>query len=130
METNLVSRLVSTQLPDKEKIVLLVEEFFSNFHNLRSFGFIHKPSYMQQLDDQLRVVQQDNPLLHTLCALGAKFYALKCGDQVTLPENFALRVGNQWASKAKAMLFMNMNGVSVQNTMVRSSLFPGPSECV
>lgn len=121
MQANLQHRLMSSQLPDKEQIVLLVEEFFSNFHNLRCFGFIHKPSYMQQLDDQLRVVQQENPLLHTLCALGAKFYALKCADQIALPENFALRAGSQWASKAKAMLFLNMNNVSVQNTMVSNS---------
>ncbi|KAI1881358.1 hypothetical protein JX265_000184 [Neoarthrinium moseri] len=114
---NEFSWLMSPELPDKEKIVILAEEFFANIHNIRSFGFVHKPSYMQQLDEQSPAVQRESSLLHAICALGAKFYALKCGEQNPLPEDFALRVGNQWASKAKLNLFMNMTNVSVQNTM-------------
>lgn len=38
---------------------------------------------------------------------------------MALPEDLALQVGNQWASRAKAMLFMDMKIVSTQNTMVR-----------
>ncbi|KAI0132181.1 hypothetical protein BJ170DRAFT_234301 [Xylariales sp. AK1849] len=111
------SWLMSPDLPDKDKIILLVEEFFSNVHNLRCFGFIHKPSYMQQLDDRSQTIQRENALLHIVCAMGSKFYALKCSDQLTLPDDFALQVGNQWASRAKGMLFTNMNNISVQNTM-------------
>lgn len=42
-------------------------------HNLRCFGFVHKPSYMQQLDEQLRNAQREDALLHIICALGAKY---------------------------------------------------------
>ncbi|KAM0810856.1 hypothetical protein AB5N19_11209 [Seiridium cardinale] len=109
--------LVSPELPGKDKIVILVEEFFARMHHLRCFGFIHKPSYLQQLDEQPRKIQQGNTLLHAICALGAKFYALKSAEHLKLPEDFALRVGNRWAAKAKMLLLMNVGYVSVQNTM-------------
>ncbi|KAK9776659.1 hypothetical protein SCAR479_06704 [Seiridium cardinale] len=83
--------LVSPELPGKDKIVILVEEFFARMHHLRCFGFIHKPSYLQQLDEQPRKIQQGNTLLHAICALGAKFYALKSAEHLKLPEDFALR---------------------------------------
>ncbi|KAK9422394.1 putative Sulfatase N-terminal domain-containing protein [Seiridium unicorne] len=85
------SWLMSPELPDKHKIVILVEEFFARMHHLRCFGFIHKPSYLQQLDEQPRKIQQGNTLLHAICALGAKFYALKSAEHIKLPEDFALR---------------------------------------
>ena len=56
-------------------MIQLVEEYFLNVHNLRSFGFIHKPTLMQQLDDWSDVSYKDNThniLLHVICALGAK----------------------------------------------------------
>jgi hypothetical protein len=42
-------------------------------HNLRCFGFIHKPSYMQQLDERLENFRRESALLHVVCALGAKY---------------------------------------------------------
>lgn len=66
------SRLTASQLPAKDNVVLLVEEFFTNVHSLRCFGFIHKPSYMEQLNDESYVTHQESPLLHTICAIGAK----------------------------------------------------------
>ncbi|KAK6085840.1 hypothetical protein SCUP234_02747 [Seiridium cupressi] len=83
--------LLSPQLPGTDKIVILVEEFFARMHHLRCFGFIHKPSYLQQLDEQPRKIQQGNTLLHAICALGAKFYALKSAEHLKLPEDLALR---------------------------------------
>lgn len=62
-------------MPNKERMIQLVEEYFLNVHNLRSFGFIHKPTLMQQLDDWSDVSYKDNThniLLHVICALGAK----------------------------------------------------------
>jgi hypothetical protein len=68
----LCSRLTSPELPEKDKLIALAEEYFANVHNLRSFGFIHKPSFMQLLDDQSTMAHRRNALLHVVCALGAK----------------------------------------------------------
>lgn len=69
--TNL-ARLHSPQLPDKERIIMLVEEYFAHVHSLRCFGFVHKPSFMQRLDEDLESCCNDESLLHIICALGAK----------------------------------------------------------
>ena len=45
-------RLYSKELPDKERLFRLVDQYFANIHPLRCFGFIHKPSFMQRLDEQ------------------------------------------------------------------------------
>jgi hypothetical protein len=61
------------ELPDKDKIITLVEEYFAHVHPLRCFGFVHKPSFMQRLDDDLDSCCNNESLLHVICALGAKY---------------------------------------------------------
>jgi hypothetical protein len=108
--------LVAPQLPFKEAMVVLVEAYFQNVHNLRCFGFIHKPSYMQELDDErTRSKQDSDPLLLVLCALGAKFYVMNTA--MPLPEGFGFRAGNQWATKAQNLVLTNLNNVCVSHTM-------------
>ncbi|KAI1336578.1 hypothetical protein F5Y15DRAFT_393359 [Xylariaceae sp. FL0016] len=109
--------LLLPDLPDKTKIQLLVSEYFDCMHSLRSFGFIHKSSYMQALDDDSKPGKPHDVLLHVLCALGAKFYVAKLGDSMSLSAEFGLRAGTQWARTAQSMLFADMNSVSVLNTM-------------
>lgn len=109
--------LVSSELPDKDKIVLLVEEYYSNVHHLRCFGFIAKLRYMENLENSTPDIQRRNPLLHIICALGAKFYVLKVREVMSLPDDFSLKAGNKWAEKAKLMLFSKINNISVQETM-------------
>ena len=65
-------RLVFPELPSKENIRCLVDEYFANVHPLRCFGFIHKPSFMQRLDEGLSANHTGNALLYIICALGAK----------------------------------------------------------
>lgn len=69
---NGINRLYSKYLPTKERILELTEEYFSNVHHLRSFGFVHKPSFMQSLDEEPTSKFITSPLLHVMCALGAK----------------------------------------------------------
>jgi hypothetical protein len=67
-----ISRTLSPTLPNYEDILLLVEEYFRVIHPLRVFGFIHKPTFLQRLEDQTLSQRNDNVLLLVVCALGAK----------------------------------------------------------
>ena len=69
---NVLARLVSSPLPEYRDILLLVEEYFRMVHPLRSFGFIHKPTFLQKLEDQSQPQRNRNILLLVVCALGAK----------------------------------------------------------
>jgi hypothetical protein len=64
---------MSPRLPDAEQIRVLVGQYFVNIHNLRCFAFIHKPSFMQILDDELAASYHLNALLYIICALGAQW---------------------------------------------------------
>jgi hypothetical protein len=55
----------------------LAEEYFLNMHGLRCLGFIHKPSFMEQLKSRMRRSLADDVLLHAICALGAKLGSQK-----------------------------------------------------
>ena len=72
LNSDLTSGLTSLHLPDKENIHMLVEAYFANVHPLRCYAFVHKPSFMERLDQSLSVDYDDNPLLYAICALGAK----------------------------------------------------------
>lgn len=51
---------------------MLVEQYFAHIHPLRCNGFVHKPSFMQKLDEDFETCRQNESLLHVICALGAK----------------------------------------------------------
>lgn len=65
-------RLFSSSLPEFRRLLRLVKDYFRNIHPLRSFGFIHKPSFMQRLEDQSEPEHNNDILLLVVCALGAK----------------------------------------------------------
>lgn len=70
--SNFIQRLTETQLPSRGRCRILVKEYFDNIHPLRSFSFIHRPSFVQRLDEGLLVNGPGHILLHVVCALGAK----------------------------------------------------------
>ncbi|KAL4898550.1 fungal-specific transcription factor domain-containing protein [Aspergillus ambiguus] len=110
--------LTESQLPSPGKIGLLVEEYFNNIHPLRCFAFIHRPSFLQILDKEIPKKNEDNALLHIICALGAQFYALNYSDTVTsLPSKFVLLAGNQWAKVAQRLILETLDTVSIDHTM-------------
>lgn len=65
------TRLVSSSLPTGRNLRRVVEQYFANVHPLRCFAFVHKPSFMRQLDKGF-TSDDESALLHIICAHGAK----------------------------------------------------------
>lgn len=57
---------------DSRTLRRLVEHYFENVHPLRCFAFLHKPSFLRELDRGLALSEQDLPLRYIICAHGAK----------------------------------------------------------
>ncbi|KIW21255.1 hypothetical protein PV08_01835 [Exophiala spinifera] len=113
-----VSWLSTPYLPPRSKIRLLVKEYMDNIHPLRCYAFIHRPSFMERLDDDTSESQASNALLHIVCALGAKFYALQNSGHADRGEyGSVLSAGTEWAKRAAMLLFSNLDNVSVENLM-------------
>ncbi|KAJ5524402.1 hypothetical protein N7494_011052 [Penicillium frequentans] len=113
--------LHATELPDGESLKTLVEEYFAHIHPLRCNGFVHKPSFMRRLDEDVDSCRQSESLLHIICALGAKFFALNYASQLS-PEAI-LTAGNQWAKIAKARIFVDMDDLSIEKLMTAILLY-------
>jgi hypothetical protein len=109
-----IYRLTSQELPPKPKLENLLDAYFSNVHPIRVFGFIHKPSFMQRLDDGSLTEPADRALLHIICALGARFYALDYHQSTnTLSQEIIQHAGSQWAKIAETILFSDYGSISV-----------------
>lgn len=67
-------RLVSPSLPTGRNLRRVVEQYFANVHPIRCFAFVHKPSFMRQLDKGF-TLDDESALLHIICAHGAKYVA-------------------------------------------------------
>lgn len=78
-------RLLSPDLPPKRHLRRIVEQYFANVHPLRCFAFVHKPSFMRQLDKGF-ISDDENALLHIICAHGVK-YDIQISDTL-LEANF------------------------------------------
>ena len=57
-------------LPTGKNLRRVVEQYFSNVHPLRCFAFVHKPSFLRQLDGGWS--DDESALVHVICAHGAK----------------------------------------------------------
>ena len=57
-------------------------------------------------------------LFFVLLTVVNRFIALRSAESGQLPPGFAMDAGNQWADRARYILFTNMNNVSVETTMV------------
>lgn len=68
-----IHRLNHSHLPETKHVRLLVTHYFQNFHPLRCFGFVHKPTFLRRLDDELLADPEKSPLLHIMCTLGAQY---------------------------------------------------------
>lgn len=67
-------RLLESELPeDRNLLRRLVELYFENVHHLRCFAFIHKPSFMREIDLDEPPSKEQAPLRHIICAHGAKY---------------------------------------------------------
>ncbi|RSM06558.1 hypothetical protein CEP52_005718 [Fusarium oligoseptatum] len=116
--------LSSPDLPDAKHIKILVEHYFQNLHPLRCYAFIHKPSFMQKLNDRLGSDLRDDALLHIMCTVGALFFAQEYSDTVQeLPTSFVLKAGSQWAITAERLLLGNTHQISVDGLMTAQLLY-------
>ncbi|KAJ5108491.1 hypothetical protein N7456_005166 [Penicillium angulare] len=115
------SWLYDSELPRGDKLWILVEEYFIHVHPLRCNGFVHKPTFMQRLDEDVESCCQSESLLHIICALGAKFFAL--GHVGQLSSEAIITAGNQWARVAKARIFVDMDDLSLDKLMTAILLY-------
>ncbi|KAH8839492.1 hypothetical protein MCOR27_004796 [Pyricularia oryzae] len=110
--------LLAINLPNpKARLMALLDEYFVNVHSLRCFGFVHRATLVQQLDGRLQRGLSEDVLLLAICALGAKFFALRHASDSMLEAGFALKTGSQWAKKAQSLLLADLNIVSVEKGM-------------
>ncbi|KAH7308164.1 fungal-specific transcription factor domain-containing protein [Stachybotrys elegans] len=112
-----LSWLLAAELPPARNLRRLVDQYFINVHPVRCFAFVHKPSFMRQMDKGF-TTDDENMLLHVICAHGAKFYALSLNQFDQTPSTAFLRaVGNQWAQKAENLLLNGFGQISLQRLM-------------
>lgn len=110
--------LFRPQLPGRQRVRMLVKEYFENIHPLRCYAFIHRPSFIQRLDETSSDDHSRDGLLHIVCALGAKLYALQYTSSLKpLSSRAILSAGNEWARNAQSLLFAELGTISVQNLM-------------
>ncbi|OAA64151.1 Fungal transcriptional regulatory protein [Akanthomyces lecanii RCEF 1005] len=110
------SWLVSPSLPSGRTLRRVVDQYFANLHPLRCFAFVHKPTFMRQLDKGL-TTDDESALLHIVCAHGAKFHALSVVGDHASDTSLISAAGNQWAKRAEYQLLANFGKISVQRLM-------------
>lgn len=74
---NLLNSLYSSTVPEDPALRLrLINAYFERIHPLRCLAFIHKPSFMHAFHRASVDQEYGEPLLHIMCALGARSIAL------------------------------------------------------
>ncbi|KAL7806023.1 fungal-specific transcription factor domain-containing protein [Trichoderma gracile] len=114
--SDILSWLVSPSLPTGRNLRRVVEQYFANVHPIRCFAFVHKPSFMRQLDKGF-TTDDESALLHIICAHGAKFYVLNQNEHAS-SSGFIRLAGNEWAKRAELLILTNFGKISVQRLMV------------
>ncbi|KAG6055107.1 hypothetical protein E4U17_003205 [Claviceps sp. LM77 group G4] len=108
--------LVSPSLPTSSNLRRVVEQYFANVRPLRCFAFVHKPSFMRQLDSGLSS-DDESALLHIICAHGAKFLVLSEVQEDHGASPLLQAIGNGWAKRAEYLMLANFGKISVQRLM-------------
>ncbi|CAO2654061.1 Nn.00g107940.m01.CDS01 [Neocucurbitaria sp. VM-36] len=111
--------LFAQQLPPKFKLHSLLDAYFNNIHPIRVFAFEHKPSFIRMLDEGQLIDSSDQALLHIMCALGARFYALDYSESFApLSKDLIQTAGSQWAKIAEEMFFADYSTISITKLKV------------
>ncbi|KAL2863137.1 transcription factor domain-containing protein [Aspergillus lucknowensis] len=123
-EANFWPRLGSSHLPERAKVIALVENYFAHIHPIRCFAFLHKPSFLQRVDEELALESPPTALLYIVCALGAQFHALEYSSvSQPLPPKFILRAGCRWAETAYSVILQELDKISIDNLMATQLLY-------
>ena len=85
---------------------------------------------MQRLDERISANKSESPLLYTVCALGAKFYALdySINTRRLLPQEI-LSAGNEWAKEALRLICLDLDVVSIEKLMAAVLLHDHELRC-
>ncbi|KAF2134924.1 hypothetical protein P153DRAFT_305844 [Dothidotthia symphoricarpi CBS 119687] len=111
--------LFAAELPPKAKLHMLLDAYFNNVHPIRVFAFEHKPTFIRMLDEGQLVDSSDQALLHVMCALGARFYAVEYSESfASLPKDLIQSAGNQWAKTAEEIFFADYSTISMTKLKV------------
>lgn len=111
--------LFAAQLPLRARLHALLDAYFNNVHPIRVFAFEHKPSFVRMLDEGQLTDPSDQALLHIMCALGAKFYALEWSESFApLSKELIQSAGMQWAKMAEEMFFADYSTISITKLKV------------
>ena len=111
--------MFASELPTKGNLRSLLDAYFDNVHPVRVFAFVHRPTFMRMLEENLLNDSADRALLHIMCALGARFYALDYSESTSaLPQELIQNAGSQWAKIAEQMCFAEYSAVSITKLKV------------
>ncbi|CAI6309392.1 unnamed protein product [Periconia digitata] len=106
--------LLAPDLPSGARLRSLLDAYFDNIHPIRAFAFVHRPTFMRMMDEGLFTDNADRALLHIMCALGARFYALDYSESTApLPCNRTQNAGGQWAKVAENLFFAEYSTISI-----------------
>ncbi|KAL4912097.1 fungal-specific transcription factor domain-containing protein [Aspergillus aurantiobrunneus] len=123
-EAETLDRLTSSDLPEKAKVAVLVDNYFAHVHPIRCFAFLHRPSFLRRVDEESASESRQTALLHVVCALGAQFYALECSTTgQKLSPKFILQAGCRWAELAYNMVLRDLDKISIDNLMASQLLY-------
>ncbi|KAL2783593.1 fungal-specific transcription factor domain-containing protein [Aspergillus keveii] len=116
--------LTLPHLPHKAKVSVLVEKYFAHIHPIRCFAFLHRPSFLRRVDEEINSSSSASALLYIVCALGAQFYTLEYSTVTeALPPKFILRAGHHWAENAYCMILQELDKISIDNLMATQLLY-------
>lgn len=91
-------------LTDKALVRGLCEAFFEEIAPLRCLGFLHRHTFLQEVEN---LSPEDDPLLLSVCALATK----------TIQKLELWEVGCRWARTAQKLVFDEIDDISVRRLM-------------
>ncbi|KAJ5746439.1 transcriptional regulator family: Fungal Specific TF [Penicillium odoratum] len=105
--------LMAADLPAGEELTKLVEVYFDRIHTVRCLGFLHVPTFMEQLQSSDKSYFEGSGLLHIMCALAAPFvYGDMCNENN--PELKFYEAGKGWADTALQCSFRNFGNPKME----------------
>lgn len=126
-DTHALTWLYAAQLPHSPGLLRrVVDHYFINVHPLRCFAFVHKPTFMRQLDGNTFALpgSDDMALLQAICAHGAKFCALEYSEAIEKqPAKLIQAAGHEWAKAAEQTLMTNYGRITVTSLMTAVLLY-------
>ncbi|KAJ5654395.1 transcriptional regulator family: Fungal Specific TF [Penicillium lividum] len=105
--------LMVADLPAGEELTKLVEVYFERIHTVRCLGFLHVPTFMEELQSSDKTYFEGSGLLHVMCALAAPFvYGEMCNENS--PELRFYEAGKGWADTALQCSFRNFGNPKME----------------